>query len=384
MERARAQGGIRSRPSGRRTCQPAARRRPPLKALILCGGRGTRLQPLTYANAKQLIPVANKPIVHFGLEQIAGAGISDVGIIISPETGQAVREAIGSGARWSIRTHYILQESPAGLAHAIRTARPFLGEAPFLMFLGDNLVQGGLQPLVDRFGHSGADALILLKEVPDPRHFGVAVLDPDGCVRQLVEKPEDPPSPFALVGVYLFRTGIHAAISRIRPSWRGELEITDAIQELLRSGGRVEAVQLDGWWLDTGKKDDLLEANRIVLEEFAVPAVRGAVDATSSLAGRVQIGAGTTVRASTIRGPAVIGERCRIDAAVVGPYTAVGDDSVIVDAALEDSVILDHCYLEGIGRLQQSILGRGVRIRRSTHGPNALRVFVTDKSEITL
>jgi glucose-1-phosphate thymidylyltransferase len=351
---------------------------------VLCGGRGTRLQPLTYANAKQLIPVANTPIVHFGLEQVAGAGIFEVGIIVSPETGGAVRESIGSGARWNMRTHYLVQDTPGGLAHAILTARPFLGDAPFLMFLGDNLVQGGLRPLVEAFERSNADALILLKEVADPRQFGVAVLDPDGRVRGLVEKPQEPPSPFALVGVYLFRPTIHAAIARIRPSWRGELEITDAIQDLLRSGGRVDAVQLEGWWLDTGKKDDLLQANRIVLNEYLVPCVRGTVDGSSSLAGRVHVGAGTVVTGSVIRGPAIIGERCRIDASIVGPYTAIGSDSVITDASLEDAVILDHCHLDGIGPLQQSILGRGVRIRGSARGSQALRVFVADKSEITL
>ena len=252
------------------------------------------------------------------------------------------------------------------------------------MFLRDNLIQGGVQRLRDRFTAGAADALILLKEVADPRRFGVAVLNGDGSVQTLVEKPQVPPSNLALVGVYLFRPAIHAAIGRIRASARGELEITDAIQELLRDGGRVDAVRLEGWWLDAGKKDDLLEANRAVLDEFTRRKILGTVDDPEAVTGRVEIGAMTTVERSVIRGPVVIGERCRVQGAFIGPYTAIGDDTTIAQTSIQHSVVLDHCRLDGVDRVEDSVLGRGVTITRATNGPKALRVFVSDDSQISL
>lgn len=355
-----------------------------MKALILCGGRGTRLKPLTATMPKQLLPVANKPIVFYVLDQAREAGINDIGIIISPETGSQIKQAMGDGARWDAQVTYILQPEPAGLAHAVKTAQDFLGNSPFLMLLGDNLVHGGVKELVSYFSTHTPDALILLKEVPDPRLFGVAEFDSSGKLKHLEEKPKEPKSNFALVGVYLFTSEIHRAITQIKPSWRGELEITDAIEKLLAMGKTIRSHILKGWWLDTGKKDDLLEANRVVLDELVKRDIRGDIDSQSQIVGRVELGVGTRVENSTIRGPVSIAERCQIKNSFIGPFTSIGARTVIEDSSVEHSVILDTCHIYRIERLEDSLVGNAVELRKADRVSKAIRLFVGDDARVEL
>jgi len=333
-----------------------------MKALVLSGGKGTRLRPLTFTTAKQLIPVGNKPILGYVLEHVAQAGIRDVGVVIARDTGEDVKKYVGDGSAWGVCVRYILQE-PLGLAHAVKTSRSFLGDESFVMYLGDNLLGMGINGLVRKFEDEELDALILLKEVENPSSFGVAVLDGGGNVVRLVEKPKEPPSNLALVGVYIFSPRVHEAVERIKPSWRGELEITDAIQEMINLGFSVKAEVLDSWWLDTGKKDDVLDANALVLDEFLRDtSIEGVVDSGSRIKGRVRIGEGSEIVNSTIRGPCVIGRNCRIVNSFVGPYTSVGDNSKIVNSDVEYCVILNDVEIYNIHRLEESLIGRNCKI----------------------
>lgn len=355
----------------------------PMKALVLAGGKGTRLRPLTYTSAKQLIPVANKPILHYGIEAIRAAGVTEIGVIVG-DTHEEVKASLGDGSRFDAKVTYIHQPNPLGLAHAVWTAREFLGQDPFIMFLGDNLIQHGVTGLVNEFRSQEVDALILLKPVENPRSFGVAELAQDGTILSLEEKPQNPKSNLALVGVYLFSPAVHEVIATLKPSARGELEITDAIQQLINTGRRVTSHIHEGWWLDTGKKDDMLEANRVVLDEIQAK-VDGTLDADSRVTGRVQVGAGTELIRSSVRGPAVIGAGCKLVDTFVGPYTSISDGAQINCAEIEHSIILENGVIDSPGqRIEDSLIGRNVRIVRSDSRPAALRLLLGDDSELRL
>lgn len=355
-----------------------------MKALILAGGRGTRLKPLTNTIAKQLLPVANRPILFYVLDQVTEAGITDVGVIISPETGKWIKEAIGDGSRWKARLTYILQAEPLGLAHAVKTAQDFLGDSPFLMFLGDNFFKGRAIQFVEQFNRCSPDALILLKKVSNPHSFGVVELNSQGEIVCLEEKPKKPRSNLALVGVYLFSPAVHQAIAQIKPSWRGELEITDAIQKLLAMGKTVQTHILEGWWLDTGKKGDLLEANRLALDDFLKPDVKGEVDSQSQITGRVEIRQGAKVENSIFRGPISIAEDCQIKNSFIGPHTSIGKGTIIEASSVEHSVILENCYVCGINRLRDSLIGSGAKLTRFSDKSGAVRLFIGDDAEVEL
>jgi glucose-1-phosphate thymidylyltransferase len=355
---------------------------PDLKGLILSGGKGTRLRPITHTSAKQLVPVANKPVLFYGIEAMATAGIAEIGIIIAPETGDEIRAAVGDGSRFGVRITYIVQDAPLGLAHAVLTAEPFLGASPFVMYLGDNLLQGGIDDLVRAFRAGTPDALILLTPVRDPESYGVAELS-DGQVVRLVEKPREPKSDLALVGVYMFTSGIHDAARAIEPSGRGELEITDAIQHLVDTGRRVEPHIVKGWWKDTGQLEDMLAANRLVLDTIEARMEGTLVE--SQVDGRVVIEAGARLERSIVRGPAIIGAGARLSDAYVGPYTAIGEGCTIENAEVEHSILLAGSSVRNLaGRMESSLLGRNVRIARGEQQPRAYRFLVGDNSDIRI
>jgi glucose-1-phosphate thymidylyltransferase len=352
-----------------------------MKGLILSGGRGTRLRPITYTSAKQLVPVANKPILFYGLEALVESGIRDIGIVVG-DTHAEIRDAVGDGSRFGAAVTYLQQEAPLGLAHAVLIAEPFVGSDRFVMYLGDNLIRERLAPLVDRFRASAPDAQILLARVPNPEQFGVAELR-DGAVVRLQEKPRVPPSDLALVGVYMFDRHVFEAAKAIQPSARGELEITDAIQWLIDHGRRVVPHIIEGWWKDTGKLEDILEANRIILDTIE-RRIEGEVEASEVL-GKVIIEAGTKVVHSTVRGPAVIGRGAIIENAYVGPFTAVGDQAVIRGSEVEHSIILEGSAITDIGgRIESSLIGRNVRIFRAASRPRSYNLMLGDRSQIGL
>jgi glucose-1-phosphate thymidylyltransferase len=367
-----------------------------VKGLILSGGAGTRLRPITHTSAKQLVPVANKPILFYGIEDMVEAGITEIGIVTG-ETGPEVVEAVGDGSRFGAKITYIPQEAPLGLAHCVLIAQEFIGDDDFVMYLGDNMLQQGLTGFVERFraDHDEANrptlegaqeppvAQILLCPVPDPHRFGVAEVDDEGHVIRLVEKPADPPSNLALVGVYLFTPAIFEAVHAIEPSPRGELEITDAIQWLIDAGRRVRHDLLEGWWLDTGKKDPLLESNRRVLDELE-SRIEGTLDDESEVDGRVVIEPGAVLERSRVRGPAIIGSGTRLVDTYVGPYTSIASDCEIRSSEIENSVVLERARISDVPRLVDSLIGRDTEVLRSAQRPAATRLMIGDHCLIDL
>jgi glucose-1-phosphate thymidylyltransferase len=354
-----------------------------MKGLILSGGKGSRLYPITYTNAKQLVPVANKPVLFRVIEAIRDAGIADIGIVVgTDDNARQVREAVGDGRRWGVKTTFIAQEAPLGLAHAVKISQDFLGTDRFVMFLGDNVIQGGISDLIRRFETSDWDSQVVLTPVEEPQHYGVAELDDAGCIQKLVEKPRQPRSNLALVGIYMFTAPIFEAVNRISPSWRGELEITDAIQWLIDHGYRVEPHVHRGWWIDTGKPIDMLDANNRVLDEMDHK-ITGYVDRDSQLSGKVTVEKGAEIINSVIRGPVIIGEDTRIVNSYVGPFTSIYHHVLVEDSEIEHSIVLENCRVVDIPiRIEDSIIGRNVAITRSPIKPKAHKLVLGDNSQV--
>ncbi|MEU6467417.1 glucose-1-phosphate thymidylyltransferase [Streptomyces sp. NPDC046976] len=353
-----------------------------MKALVLAGGTGTRLRPITHTAAKQLVPVANKPVLFYGIESLVAAGITDMGIIVG-DTEEEIRAAVGDGRAFGATVTYIRQERALGLAHAVLVARDYLAQDDFVMYLGDNFIVGGISELVQKFEAEKPDADILLTRVNDPTMFGVVELDATGRVVRLQEKPPQPASDLALVGVYLFTPAIHEAVRAIRPSRRGELEITDAIQELVDRGLTVRSTTVTGYWKDTGNVTDMLEVNRSVLDSIE-PCVEGSVDEASEIIGRVRVGRGARVRRSRIVGPAVIGDDAVVSDSYVGPSTSVAENCVIESSEIEFSIVLAGSSLKGVGRIEASLIGKDVEVSRARHTPRAHRLVLGDHSKVQI
>lgn len=355
-----------------------------MKGLILSGGHGTRLRPLTHTGPKQLIPIANKPVLFYAIEDLRDAGVIDIGLILGTNMPEKVKDAVGDGSQFGVKITYIMQGEPRGLAHAVAVAKDFVGEDSFIMYLGDNILKSGINEFVDGFEKSNYEARILLQPVENPRQFGVAELDAEGNVINLVEKPEHPKSDLALVGIYLFKSSIFDAISRIKPSWRGELEITDAIQELLNTGLKVDSHVVRGWWKDTGKPQDVLDANHLILDVLESEN-NGEVEDGAKIKGRVYIGKGTIIKEnSVIRGPVIIGENCEIDA-YIGPYTSIGDNSVIVGGEIESSIVVGDATIKCNERIIDSLIGNHSNIiSHDNKLPKGHRFIIGENSVVNL
>lgn len=353
-----------------------------MKALVLAGGAGTRLRPITYTSAKQLVPVANKPVLFYVLEDLRDAGITDVGVVVG-DTAPAIQAAVGDGSKFGLDVSYIHQEAPLGLAHALLVSREFLAGEDFVMYLGDNFIVGGIKDLVADFAEHRPDAQIMITHVADPRALGVAELDHEGRVVRLVEKPARPKSNYALVGVYLFTPAVHEGVRGLTPSPRGELEITEAIQWLIDNGRRVKSTVITGYWKDTGNVVDMLEVNRQVLESLE-PKQLGDVDEVSELIGRVAIEEGAQVTGSRIVGPAIIGAGTRVADSYIGPFSSVAEDCTIVDSELQYSIVLQGSLIQGVRRIDGSLIGRNVKVTPAARIQKAHRLVLADHSEVQI
>ena len=353
-----------------------------MKGVILHGGAGTRLRPLTFSGPKQLIPVANKPVSQYVLEDLRDAGIKDIAIVLGEIYPELVQEHYGDGSRFGVKITYIHQGKPLGIAHAVGLCREFVGSDAFVVYLGDNLLQYGIKQYLQRFLEGDYDAFILLKEVEDPTRFGVARFNEEGKLIGLVEKPKVPPSKYALVGVYFFKPVVFEVIKDLKPSWRGELEITDTIQLLIDRGYRVGYDFVEGWWLDTGKKDDILYANALILDERIKRDIKGEM-VNSKVEGRVVVEEGTKIVDSSVRGPVIIGRGCLIENSFIGPYTSIGDGVRVLNSSIEYCVILENALIENVDRLEESLVGRNTKIRRNRER-NVIKLHVGDYSEVEL
>lgn len=354
-----------------------------MRGIILHGGAGTRLRPLTYSGPKQLIPVANKPVSQYVLEDLVSSGIAEIAIVLGETFPELVREHYGDGSKFGAKITYVHQGRPLGIAHAVGLCKGFVGDKKFVVYLGDNMLQSGIKHYVEKFIAGSYDAMVLLKGVEDPRRFGVAQFDEKGRLVRLVEKPKKPPSNYALVGIYFFTPVIFEAIDKLKPSWRGEYEITDAIQMLIDWGLSVGYEFVEGWWIDTGKKDDILTVNALVLDEQAKRDIKGEV-VNSRIEGRVEMGEGSKVVNSIVRGPTVIGRGCLVENSYVGPYTSVGDNSRIIDSGVEYCVILEGALIRGVERLEDSLIGRHARVVKDEGNRRVLKLHVGDYSEVLL
>jgi glucose-1-phosphate thymidylyltransferase len=353
-----------------------------MKGLILSGGKGTRLRPFTYTGAKQLVPLANKPVLFYAIEDLVEAGITSIGIVISPETGDQVKATVGDGSLFGAQISYIVQDAPRGIAHGIKIAQDFIGDDSFVLFLGDNFLREGIVPQVKAFHEGGLNAQIILYPMDDPSSMGVAVLDENGRVTRLAEKPKQFISPYAVIGIYMFDRHVFEAVNSIKPSARGELEITETIQYLIDHGCNVGAQPLTGWWIDTGKMSDILEANRLILD-ILERRIEGQVSGDSHLEGRVVLEAGAQVINSTVRGPVIIGAQTRIENAYVGPYTSIQHDCVVQNCEIEHSVVLENTrILDVSARIADSLIGRNVEIGRAGGQNKALKIMLGDYSKV--